>query len=152
MVYRTIIFLIINFAALGIGGALMGKGPVSDWYLGLDKAPWTPPGWVFGAAWTFIMITFAFYMAYAWEFLSSSNFLLWIFILQWVLNVAWNPIFFRFHMTSLGLAFVLALTIVVAYIFLAYLAPMKWKSLYILPYLVWLVLATSLNAYVVIKN
>ena len=45
-----IIFLIINFGALGLGVLLMQNGPETDWYLQLNKAPWTPPGWVFGAA------------------------------------------------------------------------------------------------------
>jgi hypothetical protein len=33
---NIIIFLIINFAALGIGGFLMGEGPSGD----INKAPW----------------------------------------------------------------------------------------------------------------
>ena len=44
-----IVFLIINFGALAMGGWLMNNGPQTDWYLALNKAPWTPPGWVFGA-------------------------------------------------------------------------------------------------------
>jgi tryptophan-rich sensory protein len=27
-------------------------------YLNLNKAPWTPAGWVFGAAWTSVMLFF----------------------------------------------------------------------------------------------
>ena len=51
-------FLILNFGALGIGSFLMNNGPTSTWYLTLNKAPWTPPGWVFGFAWFTIMILF----------------------------------------------------------------------------------------------
>ena len=53
-----LIFLIINFAALGLGSWIMGAGAQSEWYSSLNQAPWTPPGWVFGAAWTIIMICF----------------------------------------------------------------------------------------------
>jgi tryptophan-rich sensory protein len=52
MFYRLIIFLALNFAALAIGGLFTSKGVSSDWYAGIAKAPWTPPGWAFGAAWT----------------------------------------------------------------------------------------------------
>ena len=38
-----ILFLIINFGGLALGSWLMNNGPNSDWYLNLDKAPWTPP-------------------------------------------------------------------------------------------------------------
>ena len=48
----TILFLIINFGGLAIGNWFMNNGPISEWYLNLNKAPWTPPGWVFGVAWT----------------------------------------------------------------------------------------------------
>lgn len=63
MIARIALFLVLNFAALGIGGLFSGQGVPSDWYTGLNKAPWTPPGWVFGSAWTIIMICFAIYMA-----------------------------------------------------------------------------------------
>ena len=44
MVYRLILFLIINFGALAVGGFFTGKGASSDWYSSLAKAPWAPPG------------------------------------------------------------------------------------------------------------
>ena len=46
-----ILFLVLNFGALGIGTILMDNGPQSLWYT-FNQAPWTPMGWVFGAAWT----------------------------------------------------------------------------------------------------
>ena len=49
------LFGVLNFVGLAIGGLATGPGVSSDWYAGLDKAPWTPPGWVFGAAWTAVM-------------------------------------------------------------------------------------------------
>ena len=60
---RLTLFLIVHFAALGLGSALMGTGPMGNWYQDLNKAPWTPPGWVFGAAWTLIMIFLSIAMA-----------------------------------------------------------------------------------------
>ena len=59
-----VFFLLVNFGGLAIGNWLMNSGPSSTWYLELNKAPWTPPGWVFGAAWTLIMICFSIYLAY----------------------------------------------------------------------------------------
>ena len=67
MILRIFLFLIINFGGLFIGGLFTGEGVPSDWYQNLNKAPWTPPGWVFGAAWTTIMICFSVYMAILWE-------------------------------------------------------------------------------------
>ena len=56
-----IVFLTINFGGLAIGQVWTGDGVTSNWYTSLNQAPWTPPGWVFGLAWTTIAITFSIY-------------------------------------------------------------------------------------------
>jgi tryptophan-rich sensory protein len=152
MIYRLIIFLALNFGALALGGLFTSKAVISDWYVNANKAPWTPPGWVFGAAWTTIMICFSFYMANAWTKFENKNQLLILFILQWILNVTWNPAFFYFHQVELALLIICLLTIVVGFLFYTSISTMKFTSTLLLPYLVWLLIATSLNAYFMIKN
>lgn len=147
-----LIFALLNFAALGIGGFLMGGEVTGTWYAELNKAPWTPPGWVFGAAWTTIMICFSIYMAQAWQSVENKNFLMALFAFQWLLNVAWNPVFFKFHQVEFGLLLITALTILVGYFLIGLFPQMKAKSLLVLPYFVWLLIATSLNAYILVKN
>jgi tryptophan-rich sensory protein len=152
MTLRVIIFLVLNFSALAIGGLFTGKGVPSEWYMQLSKAPWTPPGWVFGTAWTSIMIFFSFYMAYLWPSAENKSFLTGLYIVQWILNVSWNPTFFYFQNILGGLLIISILTLVVGY-FLFYYAPqMKYKSVLILPYFLWLLIATSLNGYIFLKN
>ncbi|MCX6180649.1 MAG: tryptophan-rich sensory protein [Bacteroidetes bacterium] len=152
MVFRVIVFLVINFAALGVGGFFTGKGVPSDWYMQLNKAPWTPPGWVFGAAWTAIMICFSFYMAYWWELEQSKKLLVLLFVVQWFLNVLWNPTFFYFHQSVVALVLIVALTVLVTFFLFSLWPVLKYKSAFILPYFLWLLIATSLNAYIVLKN
>ena len=67
------IFLIINFGALAVGSWLMDNGPQTEWYINLNQAPWTPPGWVFGVAWSSIMICFAAYMSHLFIILSEKK-------------------------------------------------------------------------------
>jgi tryptophan-rich sensory protein len=152
MIIRIVIFLIINFAALGIGGLFTSEGVPSDWYQNLVKAPWTPPGWVFGSAWTLIMICFAVYMAYGWKQVDNKSMFLTLFIFQWILNVLWNPVFFKFHLVFAGLIIISILTILVGIFIIAYFKQFKFYSLFILPYFIWLMIATSLNLYIFIKN
>lgn len=152
MILKTILFLVINFAALAIGVIFTGKGVPSEWYASLSKAPWTPPGWVFGAAWTSIMICFAIYMAFAYEKVKNTKVLLALFGVQWVLNVLWNPVFFYFHQAAVGLAVISALTILIAVFLFRYRTDLKLKSMLILPYFIWLLIATSLNAYILLNN
>ena len=152
MITRIIVFLVLNFAALAIGGWLSGSGSQSEWYQNLNTAPWTPPGWVFGAAWFTIMVCFAVYMAFLWELKDQRTLIIWLFILQWILNIAWNPIFFAFHMSAFALVVIVLLTILVTYFLFNFLAPLRYASLLILPYFLWLLIAVSLNTWVVLKN
>lgn len=152
MVYRLIIFLIINFGALAIGGFFTGKGVPSDWYAGLEKAPWTPPGWAFGFAWTTIMICFSIYMTYLWPVIENKKILIVLFIFQWALNVSWNPAFFYYHNVLLGLIIISGLTLLVGIFLFHYWSELKFITVLILPYFIWLLIATSLNGYVLLKN
>ncbi len=152
MVVRIIIFLLLNFAALGLGSLFTTDGVVSDWYLNLNKAPWTPPGWVFGAAWTTIMICFSIYMAFAWDSVKNRNTLIALYVVQWILNVGWNPIFFNLRNLSFGLVVITALTILMIYFLFRYWSVLKTKSLLVVPYCIWLVIATSLNGYALFNN
>ncbi|MFN5292682.1 MAG: TspO/MBR family protein [Flavobacteriia bacterium] len=148
----TLLFLLLNFAALAAGGLFTGNGVSSEWYQNLDKAPWTPPGWVFGAAWTLIMVCFAFYMGQLWVNASKhKGLLLRSYGLQWVLNVAWNPVFFYFQKVDIGLLVIVGLLLSVLLIAIKFSRIQKSWTLAIVPYVLWLLVATSLNAYIFFK-
>jgi len=146
-----IVFLVINFGALGIGVLLMNNGPESSWYVALNKAPWTPPGWFFGVAWTTIMICFSIYMTYL--ILAKSTSFIWLlFFVQFILNTSWNYIFFNQHIVLLGLLVIVLLTVLVGYFLVHFRNLMKQKTWLIAPYFIWLIIASSLNAYVYFNN
>jgi tryptophan-rich sensory protein len=98
------------------------------------------------------MVCYAFYMAYAWEIQIDKKYVLRLFIAQWILNVLWNPVFFSYQQTLLGLIIIIALTALVGYILFTQLGILKVKSLLLAPYFIWLLIASSLNAYIVFKN
>jgi len=148
----VLLFILINFGGLAIGGWLMNNGPSTEWYINLNQAPWTPPGWIFGVAWTSIMICFSVYLAYVFKDY-SSKLLLKLYLVQVFLNVIWNYVFFNQHMVGLGLLVIVLLTILIFYFFFNFKAG-KIKSLrfLLLPYMIWLCIATSLNAYILFYN
>ena len=152
MIYRLVIFLVLNFTALAIGSFLMGEGSSSGWYQSLNKAPWTPPGWVFGFAWASIMISFSFYMTKLTESKEIQKNAIVLFTLQWVFNVSWNPTFFYYHQTVLALAVIILLTFLITYFLVKYRKRQQIYSILILPYFLWLLIATSLNFYIVLYN
>ena len=140
-------FLILNFGALALGSLLMGSSPIeNDWYIQLNKAPWTPPGWVFGTAWTTIMLLFTIYLTIQEKEKLTNRWFITLFTLQFLTNVLWNPIFFYFHWTFIGMIVILLLFVSLLLI-LYYFKSSNWKSILLLPYLIWLTIAFSLNAF-----
>lgn len=150
--YLFIVFLIINFGALAIGSWLMGDAVSGEWYSNLNKAPWTPPGWVFGAAWTLIMLCFSVYLSYLFS-IRNSKFVIAVYTSSVLLNVSWNYFFFNQQLITLGLVNIVLLTLLIIYFFITFgddkLSRLKYL---LLPYIIWLCIATSLNGYVVFNN
>ncbi len=151
---RLLIFLILNFGALWLGGLSTGKAVTGEWYLQLNKAPWTPPGFVFGLSWSLIMICLSILMA-KWSMSVSGNELtrvLIIYVVQWILNVAWNPVFFSFHQVMAAQIIIFVLLLLVIYMFMLSRPQVGNWALLLLPYIIWLTIANSLNLYVLVKN
>lgn len=146
-----LLFLIINFGGLAIGSWLMNNGPMTDWYMNLNQAPWTPPGWVFGVAWTTIMVCFSIYLGKL--FLGdTSKKLKIIFLIQFILNVSWNYVFFNLHLVLFGLITIVLLTSLLFYYFFKLSDKTDNYKFLLLPYMIWLCIATSLNLYILIHN
>ena len=147
----TVLFLLINFVGLAFGSWLMNNGPMTEWYADLNKAPWSPPGWVFGFAWTTIMVCFSFYLGIL--FTKNYNFkLTFIYFIQFVLNFSWNYIFFNQHLILLGLLAILLLTALLFFYFFKLSNKRENYKYLLLPYMIWLCIATSLNLYILIHN
>lgn len=149
MLKRYILFLILNFAGLAIG-SYYTAAVTGDWYAGLQRAPWEPPGWVFGAAWTLIMLLFSYYLASAKKYLEKSELRIfyWTYAGSWLLNVVWNPVFFEGHMVELGLFILICLLLFIVRFYQVGRREMRWEWVLALPYLIWMLIAISLNAYI----
>jgi benzodiazapine receptor len=152
VVMKLFLFFILNFGALALGSYLMGQGPMGSWYTHLNKAPWTPPGWVFGAAWTLVMVCLSIFMNKALQFEALRTSILWIYGIQLALNILWNPLFFNLHWTGLALIEIITLVFVLGFMALKakpYLPQATWL---LTPYVAWLCIAITLNAYALQNN
>jgi translocator protein len=148
---RTILFLALNFGALALGNLLMGDLINNDWYQESEKAPWTPPGWVFGAVWFTVMACFSFFMARVTAQPEERGKWVFLFILQFILNVGWNPVFFQFHLKAMGLV-ILVLLLTILLIMASAAARQGNRNLALLPYILWMLVAISLNGYILFNN
>ena len=152
--YKLAILLMINFGALALGAAWTDPGTNSDWYRLANQAPWTPPGWVFGAAWFTIGVTYSIMMA----FLDTSKYRHIDEIQRWfwfsvALNIAWNPVFFWLHAKWMGVVVLVVLSYLIYRLVDFTRESLGWKVAWLgMPYFIWLMIALSLNLYIAIMN
>jgi len=149
-----LVFLLINFGGLALGGLWTNPGTSSEWYNALNQAPWTPPGWVFGFAWTTIGITFSIWGTYVYKNMNHGDYETPIlFVEALFLNLVWNPLFFGLHWIRLAGVVIFMLLVCLILIANNTNKYYGWKpTLLLAPYIIWLVIANTLNWYIILKN
>jgi tryptophan-rich sensory protein len=136
----------------GAGGALTDIGP---WYRDLKKPSWQPPDWLFGPAWTVILglSGWSFYIALTSAPAPSDVLVIGaLFAANFVLHLAWSPLFFKAKRPDWALAenvllwfSVLALCLVLP----RYSSFAGWLNM---PYMAWVSFAFLLNWKIVQLN
>jgi tryptophan-rich sensory protein len=100
--------------------------------------------------WTTIMIFFSVFMANLYE-RRNSNYTQLLFI-SWILNISWNPLFFTLNWVWVSSVVIVLLTVLLGYLIHQSRKEYKWMWLLLVPYFLWLNIATSLNLFVAIMN
>jgi benzodiazapine receptor len=131
-------------------GALFSPG---EWYKTIDKPTWTPPDWVFPVAWTTLYICMSLAaMRVAQSGDASAPQALGFWTIQVTLNALWSPVFFGLRRMRIALAVVALLWVAVAATMFAFFAIDLIAGLLFLPYILWVTIATALNASVLRRN
>jgi benzodiazapine receptor len=143
-----ILFLVLVLGGGLVLGFLTAPG---EWYAGLAKPAFNPPGWIFAPVWTVLYVLIAVAGWRVWRSDRGG----WPVKLWWaqlVLNFLWSPVFFAAH--RIGLAFVVILLLLAAII--AFVVA-SWRqdrlaSWLFAPYTVWVAFASVLNGSLYVLN
>jgi benzodiazapine receptor len=132
---------------------------VTGWYAAADKAPWSPPNWLFGPVWTVLYTAMAVAAWLVWRSDSPNRGpSLAVYGVQLALNLAWTPVFFGLYPAWgsaalwLALGIIIALALAVAGTVLLFGPIRRTAGLLMLPYLSWIIFAASLNLWAATKN
>ena len=92
--YKAEIIGAIAFLALGMLSGYISKPENYGWYSNLQKPYFTPPKWVFEPVWSilYLLCGVAFAKIKRLKEETTSN----IFIIHFILNLLWSPLFFLF--------------------------------------------------------
>ena len=151
MTWTIVTAAIITLLVLGIGGALTTVGP---WYWNLRKPSWNPPDWIFGPAWTLILVLAAWAGVLAWTGADPAGRarIAVLYVVNIVFHMAWTPLFFNMRRPDWALVEVPFLWLSVLALMVG-LAPFSAAAPWLLlPYLLWVSFAAYLNLTIVRMN
>lgn len=141
-----IIVVLTCFAAWVLGGVL--TRPNLDWYASLNKPGFTPPNEVFPVVWTILYAMMAVSAWLLWRAPGKEEdrrpAFIWFFG-QLAIGVIWSYAFFWLHSPGLGLIVILALLVAIAITIVLFDRLSRPAALLLLPLLLWVAFATSLN-------
>ncbi|PVZ56343.1 TspO/MBR family protein [Arthrobacter sp. H-02-3] len=157
-VIALFVFLGASALVAALGG-LATANHVNGWYATADKAPWSPPNWVFGPVWTLLYTAMAVAAWLVWrKHAEGSRTALTAYGVQLVLNLLWTPAFFALYPVlgtpALWIAFgiIVALAVAVAVTVVLFGPISRTAGLLMLPYLSWIVFASTLNLWAALHN
>lgn len=151
--WQSLIICIVLSVAFASAGALLTN--LDDWYFNLSQPSWKPPDPAFGVIWSIIFALCAAAAWLAWN--STQNFTrralyLSQYLVNGGLNVAWSWLYFTLHRPDWSLIECAALWSSVLLLIITQRRDSVLASYLVVPYLIWVTIATALNWQTVVLN
>jgi tryptophan-rich sensory protein len=140
---------------LGVAsGRLSRSGYGNPWFDALDKPGFMPPGWAFGVAWTllYILMGLAFAMILNARGAKGRGAAIALFVVQFLLNIVWSPLFFAAHKVVPALGLIVGLVLLNILVTALFWRIRRAAGLLLVPYVVWLTFASALNWQIHVLN
>jgi translocator protein len=134
------------------GGLLTEIGP---WYKTLKNPKWKPPDWAFGPIWTVIITLAVIAGILAWRQTTTPfdrQHLLLSFGVNCVLNAGWSGLFFKLRRPDWALVETCFLWASIIWMMFAIYPLSTTAALLLVPYLIWVSIASILNWKIVQLN
>ena len=138
-------------AACGAAAATGAMFQPGDWYEGLNKPRWTPPGFVFPLVWTTLYIAMS-YAAMLVALSGQGGQALGFWAAQIAFNTLWSPIFFGLHRMRAALVAMAGLWLFVLACVISFGQISLLAGALMVPYLLWVSIAGALNLSVLRRN
>ena len=125
----------------------------SKWYKSLNQSSLTPPSWVFPIVWTTLyalIIASGIFFFTNGGTVRSPGFL--YYCVAWVPNLSWSLAFFRYQRSDISFIIIIGMITFIALTIRAFYTVNHIAGLLLIPYLLWVSLATYLNGYILFMN
>jgi len=140
---------------IGSLGSFITLAQIPTWYSALVKPSWAPPNWLFGPVWSTLYFLMGIALFLVWRegfYRSDVKFAILIFAGQLVLNLLWSIIFFSYHSLFGSFIVIMILWIAIFANIIAFSVISRPAGLLLVPYLIWVSIASYLNYTVYLLN
>jgi len=151
---KLIASILIVFLGAGLG-SVATTSELTSWYAALAKPAWNPPNWVFGPVWSILYVLMGIALFLVWrEGLDRRDvrYAILIFAVQLGLNIAWSVVFFGLNSIIGGLVVIFILWLAIWANIVAFYVISKPAGLILIPYLIWVSIASYLNYTIYLLN
>ncbi|APE28290.1 TspO/MBR family protein [Aurantiacibacter gangjinensis] len=144
---RWSLFIIPAVMLLGFLSGTVGGDANSAWFQSLEKPAIYPPPATFGIVWSilYFMMGLAFAMVCAAWGSPYRGLAIIVFVTQFLMNLAWTPVFFGAQMIENALYVIIGLALALVVTTYLFFRVRKWAGILMLPYLAWVLFAAVLN-------
>lgn len=118
-----------------------------EWYAGLAKPSWNPPGSVFGPVWTvlYVLMGVAAWLVWRRGGFAGARVALSLFLVQLTLNALWSWLFFGLQNPPLAFVEILVLWCAILATLVSFWKVRPAAGALLVPYLGWVSFAAALN-------
>jgi tryptophan-rich sensory protein len=151
---KKLLFSIILCMLAGIIGSVFTTPAIPGWYASLQKPFFSPPNWAFAPVWTtlYFLMGISLYLVITKKTDKKVRIGLYLFGIQLFLNIAWLLLFFGLRNPFYGLIGIAALWIFILLTIIQFWKISRRAAYLLVPYLIWVTIASFLNYYVWILN
>ncbi len=138
-------WLLLCFAVSAVNGA--GSLQAGSFYAELLRPEWAPPGWLFGPVWLLLyaMMAIAAWLVWRRGGFGAAPVALSLFLVQLGFNAAWSWLFFAWRLGGLALLDIVLMLLSITATLIAFWRQSRVAGALMLPYLLWVGFAASLN-------
>lgn len=144
---------VVGAELIGSIGVVFTSPNINTWYASLIKPGFNPPNWLFAPAWTilFFLMGWAFYLIWINKSKNKST-AYWAFGIQFLLNIIWSAIFFGLKLPNIAFFEIVILWLAILWTIIEFYKVNKTAGYLLIPYILWVSFASTLNYYVWMLN
>ena len=138
---------------IGAIGRFLTAPAIVSWYSFLIKPWWALPAFVFGPVWTllYILMGISAFLVWHWK-RPRRRFALSVFFTHLFVNLLWSIVFFDLHAPLYAFGVIVVLWGLIVWMITLFARESRAAALLLLPYLLWVSYALTLNLGIVILN